>query len=146
MPDEVDGDDLGLEAVRPLVEDDPALAARLTKPFSAALESADLSPSERDYLRGYAQVRIASGQTRGGVRVLRLEFGGSTTTIEWDGSEGDAEEIVDGVAENAAHNAAGDLLGRRRWVAGVGHEARRTVSQLALRPRALFAARVVRSL
>lgn len=101
--------------VRPLVEDDPALAAKLAARFLAGLQAADLSHAEREYLDRYKALQIRSGQTRGGLRVLQFRFGGSTTTIEWDGSHSDAEELVDEFAENAASNAAGDY-----WIAGRG--------------------------
>ena len=113
-PDD-DDDDLADAVVRPLMEDDPALAAKLAARFLAALQAADLSPAEREYLNGYKPLQISDGRTRGGLRVLQFRFGGSTTTIEWDGSHSDAEELVDGFAENAASNAAGDY-----WIAGRG--------------------------
>ncbi len=112
-----DDDDLAGAVVRPLAEDDPALAARLAARFLAALQAADLSPAERDYLDDYKPLQISAGQTRGGLRVLQFRSGGSTTTIEWDGSHSDADELVGGFAENAASNAAGDY-----WIAGRGWE------------------------
>ncbi len=86
----------------------------MTDRFIAAVEATELSTGERNYLNGYVPVRIGAGRTPAGLRVLRFEFG-NTTTIEWDGSEQDAEEIVDQIAENAAENAAGDY-----WIAGGG--------------------------
>jgi hypothetical protein len=113
--DDDDGDDLTDAVVRPLADDDPALAARLLARFLAGLEASDLSPAERDYLGGYKPIVISAGDTRSGLRVLQFRFAGSTTTIEWDGSPTDAEGLIEGFAENAAANVAGDY-----WIHGRG--------------------------
>ncbi len=55
-----DDDDLAGAVVRPLAEDDPALAARLAARFLAALRAADLSPAERDYLDDYKPAATAA--------------------------------------------------------------------------------------
>jgi hypothetical protein len=60
-------------------------------------------------------VEVEAGETSGGQRVLRFRFAGTTTNVEWDGSERDAEELVDDLAENAALNVGGDY-----WVHGGG--------------------------
>jgi len=62
-------------------------------------------------------MKISAGQTRGGLRVLQFPFAGSTTTIEWDGSRSDAEEMIDGFADNTASNVSGDY-----WIHGGGWE------------------------
>jgi hypothetical protein len=121
-PDEQNGrvvdDQLTRAVVRPLAEDEPDLALRLAARFASVLDAAGLSAAERDYLRGYKPVVISAGKTFGGLRVLQFRFAGSTTTMEWDGSESEAEELVDGFADNAACNIAGDY-----WIHGRGWEA-----------------------
>jgi hypothetical protein len=110
-------DQLTQAVVRQLAEDEPDLAVRLAARFASALDAADVSPAERDYLRGYKPVVISAGKTGSGLRVLQFRFAGSTTTIEWDGSESEAEDLVDGIADNAACNVAGDY-----WIHGRGWE------------------------
>jgi len=112
-----DRDDSANAVVRPLAKDDPALAARLAARFHAGLAAADLGPAEREYLSGHEPAEISAGETRSGLRVLQIRFAGSTTTVEWDGSQSDAEELVDGLADNAASNVPGDY-----WIHGRGWE------------------------
>jgi hypothetical protein len=101
-----------LQLVRLLAETRPVLAAALTERFVerflAAWPEGNLTD---DDVR--SDLAIGVGELEG-QPCLSVKFRSETST-EWDGSERDAEQIIDDVVETQAFDCEGD-----RWMYGEG--------------------------
>src|SRR3981081_1105725 len=96
---DVDEDDEGwadFEAAEfcPLVDDNVGLAGRLSDRFRTRLVIG-MSASERAYAEEWESPRFEVGTTPTGNLVLAIHFAGGRSVTGWDGSEADAESIVD---------------------------------------------------
>ena len=89
------------------MDDDAALAGRLSHRFRTRLVIG-MSASERDYAEGWEPPRFEVGETPTGKLVLGMVFAGGRSVIEWDGSEADAESIVDANVETIAADSVWD--------------------------------------
>jgi hypothetical protein len=102
-----------LQLVKLLAETRPVLAAALTERFVerflAAWPEGNLT---EDDVRSHLAIGVGELE---GQPCLSVEFSGVTSTDEWDGSERDAEQIIDDVAETQAFDCEGD-----RWTSGEG--------------------------
>src|SRR5437588_9335603 len=95
----------------PLAESNPSLAQALVGRFVRGLVAA------------WPEGQLVDAEVREGLRLgfgdvdghpsLCVEFAGMGERVEWDGSTGEAEEIVDGAVERFADELEGD-----RWVFG----------------------------
>jgi hypothetical protein len=74
-----------------------------------------MAPTEGAYAEGWKAPRFEVGTTPKGFRLFVINFAGGRTVTEWDGSEGEAEEIVDSDAQRSAYNSEWD-----NWVQGGG--------------------------
>ncbi len=116
MPVDEEEDRCNFEAAvfHPLADDDPGLAARLSARFLQRL-MVDMTPSERTYAEEWPPPQFDIGITPRGGRVLAVAFGGGRSITDWDGSDVNAEEIIDSCAETNALNSEWDY-----WVQGGG--------------------------
>lgn len=74
-----------------------------------------MSPTERAYAEGWRAPRFEIGITPDGGQVFVINFAGGRSLPEWNGSEAEAQEIVDSCAESSAYNSQWDY-----WVQGRG--------------------------
>ncbi len=98
----------------PLVHADRALAERLVARFTQVLHEA-LSGGEPEYATGYGPPQVEVGTEPGGEQLLRISFGGGVTLMEWDGTEENADAIIQGVAANDAYGASADYWLVEGW-------------------------------
>jgi hypothetical protein len=98
--------------VPPLADSQPELATalvdRFVTRFQAAWPEGGLSDEE---VRSGLVIDVGELQ---GEPCLTVTYRG-TTSISWDGSQADAEQIVDEIADNHAFDSEGD-----RWIYGDG--------------------------
>jgi hypothetical protein len=111
---ELDWADFRAAVFHPLANDNEGLASSLSARSHDRLVS-DMSLSERAYAEEWRPPRFEVGRTPAGRAVLAIDFGGGRSVIDWDGSDADAEAIVDSCAETAAVNNEWDY-----WVHGGG--------------------------
>ena len=97
-----------------VADEDLELVLRLRERFSERIV-ANLVGEEKAFVESLGAPEIDFGVTPRGVRVLRIRFGGSEGTMEWDGSEAEAEQDIDSEAERMSHDAVYDY-----WVQGEG--------------------------
>jgi hypothetical protein len=104
------------EAARfhPLADDDPDMTGRLSKRFSGRL-AVGMTAEERTYAEELGPVAIDVGISPKGLRLLRLNFAGSEGSADWDGTESEAEELIDSEADRQCSDVGYDY-----WVHGGG--------------------------
>ena len=108
-------DDWERATYAPLAEVDPRLAQRLRARFVRRFAArARLSDRLRD--EAEEQLVLDQGLTAGGTRILRadLPLGCGQSWHEWDGSQEDADGIVDSMADTAGGDLFDDLAQRER--------------------------------
>lgn len=94
------------------------LAGKLAQRFvNEFLREADLSPQRRE--EALQMLVLEEGTTPTGISLLRVSFPftGSTTTTEWDGTTGDAEDMINELAHSLADDvkADGEPFGFTEW-------------------------------
>ena len=114
LEDDDDWDDFNAARFFPIADEELDLVLRLRKRFSERVV-ANLVGNERAYVESVGPPEIDFGVTPKGVRVLRVRFGGSESTMEWDGSESEAEQDIDSEAERKSYDAVYDY-----WVQAGG--------------------------
>jgi hypothetical protein len=104
-----DWGDWNQAAYQSLASADPALADQLADRLVVRLlTAAGLSAAHRT--EAFRQVRVEVGRTPKGAQILRvrLPLGEGEPEYEWDGSQQDAEQIIDSMADIAAESIVDD--------------------------------------